>query len=66
MAKKKHLSRHKFSGRNNGPARQRYWADHRLQKHKVRNLMSYNGMSLVDATRLWISTRKTRMKTLGK
>ena len=62
MAKKQKLSRHKFAGRNNGPARERYWRLGKLEEHKVRNLVRYNGMSVLEAKRFWFEVRKTRMK----
>jgi hypothetical protein len=54
--------RSKRPGANNGPARQRYWAENRLRKHKVRNLMRYNGMTRSEAELLWDSSRVTRKK----
>lgn len=52
----------KFAGRNNGPARQRYWAEHRLEKHKVKAMMEHNGLSRAEATLLWNEVRTTRKK----
>ena len=62
MAKKQKLSKHKFAGRNNGPARQRYWASNRLEQHKVKALM-LTGMTRAEAVAHWNSVRTTRRKT---
>ena len=55
-------NKHKWSGRNNGPARQRYWALHRLEKNKVKALMK-QGMTRQEAIWYWRDARKGRMKT---
>jgi hypothetical protein len=62
VASKQKLSRHKFAGRNNGPSRQRYWASNRLEQHKVKALMLYNGLSRAEAVVLWNRTRTGRRK----
>lgn len=53
----------KFAGRNNGPARERYWRTGRLEEHKVRALMRHNGLSRAAARALWLASRTTRRKT---
>jgi hypothetical protein len=62
MAKKQKVSKHKYAGRNQGPARQRYWREGRLAKHKVRNLVRYNGLTESEAYVLWMNSRTTRFK----
>lgn len=57
-------SRHKFGGRNNGPARQRYWLSGRLRKRKVARLVRCCGMTPQAAEALWITTRR-RVKRGG-
>jgi len=56
-------SRHKFAGRNNGPARQRYWSSGRLEARKIRALMRDHGLTRSAARALWHATRKGRLKT---
>lgn len=41
----------------------RYWAERRLEKHKVRNLVRCNGMTEHEAYVYWISVRTKRIKT---
>ena len=53
----------KYAGRNVGPARNRYWGDRRLQRHKVRNLVRCCGMSEKDALNYWLEVRQGRMRT---
>lgn len=55
-------NRHKWTGRNNGPARQRYWLSGRLEQNKVRSLMRHNGMTRQQATDYWRSVRMGRVK----
>lgn len=62
MAKKQKLSKHKFSGRNNGPARQKYWRTNKLQEKKVRALMEHNGMTRAEAVAHWNRVREGRRK----
>ena len=66
MAKKqsqaKKLSRHKFVGRNDRGARQRYWKYDVLKRHKVRNLVRCNGMTHDAAVQYWSSVRVRRIK----
>jgi hypothetical protein len=50
----------KFAGRNNGPARGRYWSERRLMEHKIANLMRCCGMTRAEAVVAW--TRTARMK----
>lgn len=57
-------SRHKFGGRNNGPARQKYWNNATLREHKVKNLMLHNDMTRAEATTFWLSVRKMRAKVI--
>jgi hypothetical protein len=52
----------KKTGRNNGPARQRYWRSGRLEESKVYNLMRYNGMTRAAAIAYWRIARQGRMK----
>ena len=66
MAKKRKRSEHKFTGRNNSPARERYWRENRLRERKIRNLMRHNGLTRAAAYLLWTSVRRTRMKTYGQ
>jgi len=56
-------NKHKYGGRNNGPARQRYWQSGRLEERKVRHLMVHNGMTRSAAMALWRSVRLGRRKT---
>lgn len=56
-------NKHKYKGRNNGPARQRYWQGGVLEEHKVQALMDHNGMTRAEARAFWRSVRKTRIKT---
>lgn len=58
----KKSSRHKFGGRNNGPSRQRYWAQSTLEKHKVKAIMDDTGLSRAEAYLLWQKSRQGRMK----
>ena len=45
------------------PARERYWRTGQLRKHKVHNMMRSNPhLSKDQATKLWESVRKRRMK----
>ena len=45
------------------PARVRYWASGRLEKHKVRNLVKNNGFnSEIEASVFWRSVRKRNRK----
>jgi hypothetical protein len=62
VASKQKLSRHKFGGRNNGPSRQRYWAQNTLEKHKVNAIIKDTGLSRAEATALWKKSRQGRMK----
>lgn len=55
---RKKRRRKKVPGRNNGPARQRYRAEGRLQAHKILNLMRYNGLTRAEAYLLWTETRR--------
>lgn len=52
-------NKHKFGGRNNGPARQKYWALHTLREHKVKALMLM-GMTRAEATVYWEQARGGR------
>ena len=54
--------RKKKAGRNVGPARDRYWNENRLEKHKVRNLMRCSGMTRAEATKYWREARVGRMR----
>ena len=54
--------RSKRPGANNGPARQRYWANKVLEKHKIKNLMRCNGMTRAEAYLYWKDARRGRMK----
>jgi len=56
-------NKHKFKGRNNGPARQRYWQYGILRDHKVQSLMDHNGMTRIDARYFWDHARTHRVKT---
>lgn len=58
--------KHKFKGRNNGPARERYWSGGMLKRHKVKNLMRHNGLTRAEAEVLWLDSRKGRMRTHAK
>lgn len=49
---------HKFTGRNDGPSRRRYRSDGRLMAHKVKHLMTHNGLTEADATVYWLATRR--------
>jgi hypothetical protein len=60
---KKTGNKHKFVGRNNGPARQRYWTSGRLAERKIRNLMRHCGLTREQAYALWHAARKGRVKT---
>ena len=53
----------KFAGRNNVPARQRYWQYDVLEKHKVKAIMRDTGMTREAATLLWRAQRQGRRKT---
>ena len=55
-------SRHKFGGRNNGPARQRYWSSGRLEARKIRSLMRDHGLTRLVAYALWHAVRKGRLR----
>lgn len=44
------------------PARAAYWNRGTLEKHKVRKLMLFCGMTKEAATKLWRATRHTRIK----
>lgn len=59
-------NKHKFKGRNNGPARERYWASQTLKRHKVKALMRYNGLTRAEAEVKWLDSRKGRMRTGAK
>lgn len=52
----------KRPGANNGAARQRYWAERRLEKRKIRNLVRHNGLTETQAYLHWHATRKGRVK----
>jgi hypothetical protein len=54
--------KHKFAGRNVGPARQRYWKEGRLRTRKVAALVRCCGLSEEAAIVLWDSTRQGRRK----
>jgi len=41
----------------------RYWAEKKLQKHKIRNLIRHNGMTEHEAYLHWTSVRTKRIKT---
>lgn len=56
MAKKQGSS-HKYTGRNQGPARRRYTAEQKLMKHKVARLMRFNGLTRAEAELLWTKAR---------
>jgi hypothetical protein len=45
------------------PAKKRYWASRKLEKHKVANLMKHCGMSKAEALRFWHegSTNKEKL-----
>jgi hypothetical protein len=56
----------KIAGRNNGPARQHYWASNKLEQHKVKALMRDTGMTRAEATVYWRAARGgRRMKSKG-
>lgn len=59
-------NKHKWSGRNNGPSRQRYWSSGRLEARKVKALMKNTGMTRSAALVAWREARKGRMKTHEK
>ena len=40
-------------GRNDGPARKRYWASNRLRERKIKNMESQNGMTRAEALAVW-------------
>lgn len=50
---RKHARPAKSKGKNNGPARQRYWASGRLEEHKVRHIMKDTELPRAVATQLW-------------
>jgi hypothetical protein len=54
--------RSKRPGANNGPARQRYWSNNKLEKNKVRNIMLDTGLSRAEAAQLWNRARQGRKK----
>lgn len=49
--------RSKRPGANDSPARRRYWAEGRLQKHKVVAICRDTDMTREAATALWLSIR---------
>ena len=51
-ANTKGASRGGRPGRNDGPARKRYWSSGCLRKRKVARMMK-QGMLLGDATKIW-------------
>jgi hypothetical protein len=55
-------SKHKFTGRNNGPARQKYWASGRLEARKIAALMQHNDLTRAEAYVLWHAARQGRKK----
>jgi len=58
----KKSSRHKFVGRNDRESRKKYWRYEILKRHKVRNLVHYNGMDKKEAANYWDSVRTRRIK----
>jgi hypothetical protein len=52
--------RKKKGGRNNGPARQRYWQYGRLEENKVRRIMRATGMTREAARKYWREMREGR------
>jgi hypothetical protein len=54
--------RSKRPGANLGPARIRYWAENRLEKHKVAAIVRATGMTRVEAANYWHSVRQGRKK----
>lgn len=54
--------RSKRPGANDSPSRRRYWAEGRLQKHKVKAIMDDTGLSKEKATALWLASRTTRKR----
>ena len=59
-------NKHKYAGRNNGPARQRYWASATLERHKVQAIMEDTGVSRAVATDRWrVARAGRRMKFSG-
>lgn len=55
-------NKHKYKGRNVGPARERYWSTHRLRDRKVKRLMRCCGLTRAKALALWESQRTRRMR----
>ncbi len=51
---------------DNRPARARYWSSHKLEHHKVRNLVRHNGMTEHEARLFWREVRTKRIKKLWK
>ena len=44
---------------DNRPARARYWRENRLEKHKINNLVRYNGFEdRNEASKYWHSVRQ--------
>lgn len=60
MAETKGAPRSKRGGANNGPSRQKYWANKTLEKHKVKNLMNATGMTRAEALVFWLAARGGR------
>lgn len=46
---------------NKTPSRTKYWAQRRLEKHKVNHLMKSNGMTEGNALTHWRKERKGRV-----
>jgi hypothetical protein len=60
---RRHGRKNRKHGRNKRkPAKQRYWAEGRLEEHKVRNLVRHNGMTEEQARKFWRAVRTKRMK----
>jgi hypothetical protein len=50
----------KFAGRNNGPARGRYWSERRLKDRKIANLMRCCGLTRFEAEVAWVRTGRMK------
>jgi hypothetical protein len=50
------------AGRNNGPARQRYWSSGRLRERKIKAIMKNDGCTRAVAMARWLDHRKGRIK----
>jgi len=52
----------KHGRQKRSPAQARYWAEKKLQKHKIRNLVRCNGMTEHGAYLFWTQIRTKRIK----